>query len=157
MDVIALSIKREIFHVSEAMTALTARITKILTITMNEVWGYTKCHTPMIPTRWEVFRNIIAELILSSVAEFQLTPENDSIFRKFLNWSLCGQITTNFLHLYTKMFVCLWTTKNHFKVMKNYQRFFVYRFVYIFRVFVYTRFVVARILIFKAWTYSITS
>ena len=55
---------------------LTERITKLLTVTMEELWSCLKSSIDLIPTIPEDLRKALAELKLSSAAEILSTSKN---------------------------------------------------------------------------------
>ena len=52
----------------------------VLTLTMDEVWSYSKSSTDLIPTMPEDLRKVLAELKLSSAAEILSTSKHLALF-----------------------------------------------------------------------------
>ena len=64
------------YDILPKLAALTVRVTMVFTITMDEVWSWSKRAIDLIFPMPEDLRKVLAELKLSSAAEILSTPKN---------------------------------------------------------------------------------
>ena len=104
---------------------LTVWITKLFTVTMDELWSCFKSSTDLIPTISEDLRKAIAELKLSSAAELLSMSKNHWFSAKFLEAHCDSCVLSRTQKFFLKIFVYVWRSKNVFWNLAKSQLFFI--------------------------------
>ena len=97
----------------------------LFTTTMVEVLSWVKTSMEVIPTWSKVFRNVFAELILSSAAELLSMSKNCWFSAKFLKAHCDSCVLSRTKKFFLKMFVYVWRSKNILWVLAKRQLFLI--------------------------------